>query len=129
MNRRVFSRYTALALLVMASSMSAGCADPGNGENGASCRKMVNFQNRDYWEIGDVEFHAGERLGETHLNPCNDTGRSEEPGGSLVVYEAVGISAKIAVAVKNGQGMALYSTRDDGGFPPQVRDLIEKSRK
>ncbi|MEU4970698.1 DUF6281 family protein [Streptomyces smyrnaeus] len=120
---------------VIVSTLSFSCSDSekGSGENAedAFCAKSIEFQNRTYWGMGDIEIRTGDQLGRTHLRSCNDMGRDEAPAPTwnLPVYEARGFDKEIAVGVKDGRGVELYSVRDDGKFPPQVRKLVNDSRK
>ncbi|MGW0855946.1 DUF6281 family protein [Streptomyces sp. NPDC002690] len=125
-----------LGAAVMVMSMAACTASGGGGE--ASCAANFTYQDRSYWDAGNVDFTVGRKLGAAASTPCDDTGdrgKDEEPATwSETAYAVEGVSTELAIAVgdtpETATFFAVHSDADgaaDAEFPPEVRKLIDGS--
>ena len=120
-----------LAAAVLA--VSVACTSPGDGGASASvCAFLVDYQNREYSDVANVDFTVGSKLGPAALPPCDDTPNSDDDGReaptSTTAYAVEGLDPGIAIAVGEDPGEARFVAVYSGNeIPPEVRKLIRGS--
>ncbi|GGZ22594.1 DUF6281 family protein [Streptomyces poonensis] len=124
---------TAFARALVATAtltVSVACVPSLGGETESICAWMVEYKDRMYSDVGDVDVTRGKELGEATFPPCDDTpddgdeGEAEEP---TTAYAIEGLDPGIAIAVEDAPRDVIFVAVDaDGELPPGVRDLIDR---
>ncbi|MET9904480.1 DUF6281 family protein [Streptomyces sp. NPDC006446] len=128
-------RVVGLLLAAAALSVSVACASPGDGDGGSSesvCAFLVDYQNREYSDVANVDFTVGDKLGPATLPPCDDTPNDDDDGraapSSTTAYAVEGLDPSIAIAVgeepSEARLVVVYSGTE---IPPEVKKRIRGS--
>ncbi|MBA4862226.1 hypothetical protein H1V43_12675 [Streptomyces sp. PSKA54] len=113
--------------------MSASCASPsGGGGSASSCAFLVEYENRTYSGMANVDFTVGDKLGSATLPPCDDTPNDDDDGrtapASTTAYAVEGLDPSIAIAVgETSNGVLLVAVDSGKELPPEVKRLIDGS--
>lgn len=99
-----------LVMFPLATGCTMVTTSGGGGKGAASCAFAVEYDGRDYIDVGKVDYTLGAEVGTARDSICVDTGGSEEdtdddiPSEDLPVYEAYaiqGIDTDDAIAVRS----------------------------
>lgn len=122
-----------LAAATFAVSVACTSSSDGDGgESASSCAFLVDYRNRTYSDVANVDFTVEDKLGPATLPPCDDTPNDDDDGRatptSTTAYAVEGLDPGIAIAVGEEPGdarfVAVYSGNE---IPPEVRKLINRS--
>ncbi|MET7847279.1 DUF6281 family protein [Streptomyces avermitilis] len=116
-------------------AVSVACtssSDSDGGESASLCAFLVDYKNRTYSDVANVDFTVGDKLGPATLPPCDDTPNDDDDGrttpSSITAYAVEGLDPSIAIAVGDEPGDArlvvVYSGKE---IPPEVKKLIQSS--
>ncbi|MGW1028738.1 DUF6281 family protein [Streptomyces sp. NPDC002577] len=122
------------ALLAAATTITVSVACTplsGGGESAASCAFVVEYENRTYSDVANVDFTVGDKLGTATQPPCDDTPNDDDDGSPATpttAYAVEGLDPGIAIAVGGAPGDAVFvAVKSDEGLPPEVKKLINGS--
>ncbi|MFD5103623.1 DUF6281 family protein [Streptomyces albidochromogenes] len=111
----------------------AACTTTGHdGESASSCAFVVEYENRTYSDVANVDFTVGAEIGTAALPPCDDTPNDNDDGrttpASTTAYAVEGLDPSIAIAVDDAPSDVLLVSVDRGKeLPPEVKKLIDGS--
>ena len=128
-------RSGSVALLLTAATFagSVACTSTSSyideGEAAPSCAFVVDYENRRYMDVANVDFTVGDKLGTATQPPCDDTPNDGDDGESAyptTAYEVEELDSSIAIAVgdtpSDVQFVAAYTGNE---LPPEVKKLID----
>jgi hypothetical protein len=128
----------ALAALVM-GPLTVGCAAlETGGTSSPSCVFAVDYDTRQYIDVGDVDYTLGTEVGTARASVCDDQGGGEEdqvPVEDLDVYAAYavkGVDTKDAIAVREAPGdeaRVLVNTSEDEGLKEAIERVFGKEER
>ncbi|WP_206341691.1 DUF6281 family protein [Streptomyces ureilyticus] len=122
----------AVTFAVSVACTSSSDGDGDGGESASSCAFLVDYENRTYSDVANVDFTVEDKLGPATLPPCDDTPNDDDDGRatptSTTAYAVEGLNPSIAIAVGEEPGdarfVAVYSGNE---IPPEVRKLVHGS--
>ncbi|MEV0170976.1 DUF6281 family protein [Streptomyces sp. NPDC050803] len=116
---------TAVALGAVACTESSGGA-----EGAASCAFVIDYDNRRYIDVANVDFTVGAKLGTATHPPCDDTGGDDDEGSKArptTAYEVEGLDPAVAIAVGTAPDDAVFvAVRSGKELPPEIEELIAR---
>ncbi|CCK28280.1 putative secreted protein [Streptomyces davaonensis JCM 4913] len=108
---------------------AVGCAETSDdtGEAAASCAYVIDYDNRHYSDVANIDYRLGEKLGTATQPPCDDTpghGDDGEPAHRITAYAVQGLDPAIAIAVGDApDDVILVAVREGGELPPEIDKL------
>ncbi|MGX1668096.1 DUF6281 family protein [Streptomyces sp. NPDC055400] len=121
-----------ILLAAAAVAVSAACtSSSGGGDSASSCAFLVEYKNRTYSDVANVDFSVGEKLGTATLPPCDDTPNDDDDGAPATLttaYAVEGLDPGIAIAVGDAPSDVHFVAVDaNKTLPPEVKKLINSS--
>ncbi|WP_328873086.1 DUF6281 family protein [Streptomyces sp. NBC_00287] len=118
---------TVVALGAVGCTASDGGGEPESGGAAASCAYVIDYDNRQYTDVANVDYQRGEKLGTATQPPCDDTpgdGDDGDPAHKTTAYKIEGVDPDVAIAVGDAPDDLIFvATRADGELPPEVEAL------
>ncbi|GAA1534860.1 hypothetical protein GCM10009730_50190 [Streptomyces albidochromogenes] len=111
----------------------SACTTTGSdGESASSCAFLVEYENRTYSDVANVNFTVGAKIGTATLPPCDDTPNDNDDGrttpASTTAYAVKGLDPSIAITVDDAPSdVLLVSIKRGEELPPEVKKLIDGS--
>ncbi|WAZ23341.1 DUF6281 family protein [Streptomyces cinnabarinus] len=108
---------------------AVGCAETSDeaGEAAASCAYVIDYDNRRYSDVANIDYRRGEKLGTATQPPCDDTpgdGDDGEPTRRITAYAVQGLDPGIAIAVGDAPDDVIFvAVREGGDLPPEIDKL------
>jgi hypothetical protein len=120
------------AAAVVAVSVGGCTSVSGGGDSAASCAFLVEYENRTYSDVANIDFTVGDELGAATLPTCDDTPNDHDDGetapAATTAYAVEGLDPSIAIAVGGApDDVVLVAVRSGTEIPPEVQKLIDGS--
>ncbi|MER7570241.1 DUF6281 family protein [Streptomyces sp. NPDC126514] len=117
-----------LAGMTVVALSAVGCAEAGGGPGAqASCAYIVEYDDRQYGDVANVDFQRGQKLGTAVLPPCDDTpndGDDDSSAHRTTAYRVTGLDPDVAIAVGDDpDDLILVAAGPDRKLPPEVARL------
>lgn len=102
--------------------------DSGAGAGVGKCAIVVEYEDEDYIDRGNVEFELGARAGQARAVPCGDTPGEVDATAEPAVFEAYeikGLDPAYAVAVRLSEDEEpFFMVRVTDDLPPEIEKLL-----
>ncbi|MFI9768161.1 DUF6281 family protein [Streptomyces sp. NPDC052415] len=117
-----------MAGMTVVALSAVGCAEAGGGGTAdAVCAYIVEYDDRQYGDVANVDFQRGEKLGTAVLPPCDDTpndGDDDSSAHRTTAYRVTGLDPDVAIAVGDDpDDLVLVAAGPDRKLPPEVARL------
>ncbi|MBC2907367.1 DUF6281 family protein [Streptomyces cupreus] len=106
-----------------------GCGTVDGGETpgaAASCAYVIDYDNRRYSDVGNVDYERGEKLGTATQPPCDDTpndGGEGSPERRVPAYAIEGVDPEVAIAVADAPDDVVFVVDRGDELPPEIEKL------
>ncbi|MCL7424120.1 DUF6281 family protein [Streptomyces sp. YS415] len=117
-----------MAGMTVVALSAVGCAEAGGGGAAdALCAYRVDYDDRQYGDVSNIDFQRGGKLGTAVEPPCDDTpsdGDDGSPAREVTAYRVKGLDPEVAIAVGDGpDDLLLVAVRRNGELPREVEKL------
>ncbi|MBD0842798.1 DUF6281 family protein [Streptomyces sp. TRM68416] len=118
------SMATLVALTAVVMGVVGCTRTSGGGQADAACAVVIEYENRRYGNVANVDFTPGDRLGTATHKSCAD-GHGMPEDWTTGAYEVEGLDPEVAIAVGDTPDDVLFVAVDaHGELPAEVCERL-----